>query len=205
MTIFIVAITAIVSFAAFNNNSLMQRLLLSPYLVFKNKQWYRLVSHVFVHVDFMHLLVNMIVFLSFGLAAENILGQLKGAGIISSTTLHFLILYFGGAVISTLTTLRKHKDDYYYQSVGASGAVSGVIMFCIFFNPLDKLYFMAFLPIPGIVFAIAYLIYSQYMRKKGTDNINHDAHFAGAVFGFVYPILIDPKLFLFFLKQIGLM
>lgn len=204
MTYIIIAITAIVSFAAFGNSILFQRLLLNPYIVFKRNEWYRLISHAFVHANFLHLFVNMIVLLSFGRYVESILQQLQSIGSIGMHQVHFLILYLGAAIVSSLTTLKKHKNDPYYQSVGASGAVSAIVFFSIFFSPLEKLYLMAIMPIPGIVFAVAYLFYSNYMSRKGGDNINHDAHFVGAVFGFIYPILIDPKLFFFFLKQLGL-
>ena len=198
MTYIIIAITAIVSFAAFGNSILFQQLLLNPYIVFKRNEWYRLISHAFVHANFLHLFVNMIVLLSFGRYVESILKQLQSIGSIGMHQVHFLILYLGAAIVSSLTTLRKHKNDPYYQSVGASGAVSAIVFFSIFFSPLEKLYLMAIILIPGIVFAIAYLFYSNYMSRKGGDNINHDAHFVGAVFGFIYPILIDPKLFFFF-------
>jgi len=204
MTYIIIAITVIVSFAAFGSSILFQRLLLNPYIVFKRKEWYRLISHAFVHANFLHLFVNMIVLLSFGRYVESILQQLQSIGSIGMHQVHFLILYLGAAIVSSLTTLRKHKNDPYYQSVGASGAVSAIVFFSIFFSPLEKLYLMAIIPIPGIVFALAYLFYSNYMSRRGGDNINHDAHFVGAVFGFIYPILIDPKLFFFFLKQLGL-
>lgn len=204
MTYLVIAITAIISFAAFGNSVFFQRLLLNPYIVFNRNEWYRLISHAFVHANFLHLFVNMIVLLSFGRYVESIFQQLLTIGSIRLPQLHFIILYLGAAIISTLTTLKKHKNDPYYQSVGASGAVSAIVFFSIFFSPLEKLYLMAIIPIPGIVFAFAYLAYSNYMSRKGGDNINHDAHFVGAVFGFIYPILIDPKLFLFFLRQLGL-
>lgn len=204
MTYVIIAITAIVSFAAFGNSILFQRLLFNPYIVFKRNEWYRLISHAFVHANFLHLFVNMIVLLSFGRYVESIFRQLHTIGSIGLPQLHFILLYLGAGVISTLTTLKKHKNDPYYQSVGASGAVSAIVFFSIFFSPLEKLYLMAIIPIPGIIFAIAYLFYSNYMSRREGDNINHDAHFVGAVFGFIYPILINPKLFFFFLKQLGL-
>ncbi|MDY0253522.1 MAG: rhomboid family intramembrane serine protease [Tenuifilaceae bacterium] len=204
MTFLIIAITGIVSFLAFSNKELMGKLLLSPYQVKHRKQWYRVLSHALVHADFMHLLINMIVFLSFGLAVESIFKQLEQQGVIGNATLHFLTLYMGGVVISCLTTLGKHKDNYYYQAVGASGAVSAVVFTSIFFRPLDNLYIMGILPVPAIIFGVAYLVYSHYMSRKTIDNINHDAHFIGAVFGFIYPLLIDPKLIRVFLSQLGL-
>ncbi|MFP4555746.1 MAG: rhomboid family intramembrane serine protease [Bacteroidales bacterium] len=204
MTFIIIAATALVSILAFNESRLMGKLLMSPYLIMRQKEWYRLISHAFVHADYIHLFINMIVFLSFGLAVEKIFEELSSKNLIGSPTLHFLMLYFGGIVISSLTTLRKHKDNYYYRSVGASGAVSAVVFTSIFFNPLNNLYLMGIIPIPAIVFGVGYLVYSHYMGKKSSDNINHDAHFVGAVFGFVYPLLIDPKLFKVFLNGLGL-
>jgi membrane associated rhomboid family serine protease len=204
MTYLIILITVLVSVAAFNNGHLFDQLLLNPYRVLKKNQWYRLLSHAFVHANFLHLLVNMVVLFSFGRYVESIFYQLKAAGTISFVQPHFLILYLGAAIVATSTTIVKLRDEPYYKSVGASGAVSAIVFFSIFFNPLEKLYLMAVIPIPGIVFAIAYLLYTTYMARKGAGNINHDAHLIGALFGFVYPILINPKLFLFFLKQLGI-
>ncbi|HCY00626.1 MAG TPA: rhomboid family intramembrane serine protease [Bacteroidales bacterium] len=204
MTIPIIIITAIVSIMSLNNRTLMEKLQFNPYNTYHKKQWYRLITHAFVHADYMHLFINMLVFLSFGIAVEKMFGELKLIGIISNPTFHFVTLYLGGTIIASLTTLKKHKDNYYYNSVGASGAVSAVVFTSIFFQPLSNLYLMGIIPIPAIIFGVFYLIYSHYMSRKSTDNINHDAHFIGAVFGFIYPLLIDPKLFKIFLNQLGL-
>lgn len=204
MTIIIIIATAIVSLLAFNNSAIMNKLLLSPYQVVHRNEWHRVITHAFVHGDYVHLIVNMIVLLSFGLNVERLFNELLRLEIIGSVTFHFLTLYFGGVIVSCLTTLRKHKHNYYYQGVGASGAVSAIVFTSIFFRPLDKLYIMGILPVPAIAFGVGYLIYSHYMSRKGGDNINHDAHFVGAVFGFIYPILIDPKLFRVFLNGLGL-
>ncbi len=204
ITIIIIVITAIISIMSFNNRALMDKLQFNPYRTYHQKQWFRLITHAFVHADYIHLFVNMIVLLSFGIAVEKMFDELKTLDIISNATIHFLTLYFGGIVISSLTTLKKHKDNYYYNSVGASGAVSAIVFTSIFFQPLSKLYIMGIIPMPAIIFGVAYLIYSHYMSRKSSDNINHDAHFLGAVFGFVYPLLINPKLFNIFLNQLGL-
>ena len=204
MTFIIISITAVVSFLAFSNAALMEKLLLSPYKIIANKQWYRIITHALVHADFMHLLINMIVLFSFGMAVESLFKQLQLQGVISSASFHFGLLYIGGAIISCLTTLRKHRNNYNYSAVGASGAVSAVVFASIFFRPLSKLYLMGILPIPAIIFGVAYLIYSQYMSKKSIGNINHDAHFVGAVFGFIYPLLINTSLIKVFFNQLGL-
>jgi len=182
----------------------MGKLEFSPYRTIHRKEWHRLITHGFVHADYVHLFVNMFVLYSFGSAVESIFGRLKESSLIHSATLNFCLLYFGGIVIASLTTLKKHKDNFYYHSVGASGAVSAVVFTYIFFDPLSKLLFMFFIPVPAIIFGIAYLAYSHYMSKQEGDYINHDAHFVGSVFGFIYPLLINPKLISIFLSKLGL-
>ncbi|HRW62675.1 MAG TPA: rhomboid family intramembrane serine protease [Bacteroidales bacterium] len=202
MTILLVAITSIISVIAFNRHELFNKLQLNPYATYHKKEWYRIVSHGFLHADWVHLFVNMFVLFSFGRVVESIFKQLAYEGIIKSPVLTFVILYFGSMIMATITTIKKQKDNQWYNSVGASGAVSAVIFTSIFFQPLANLYFYAVIPIPGIVFGILYLAYSHYMSKRGGDNINHDAHFIGAVFGFLFPILLEPKLFFVFINQL---
>ncbi|RPH31273.1 MAG: rhomboid family intramembrane serine protease [Bacteroidales bacterium] len=204
MTIIIIIVTVGISMLAFSNREIMDKLQFTPYRTIHNKEWHRLFTHGFVHADYMHLFINMFVLYSFGAAVESIFKSLQYSGIIQSWVLHFSVLYFGGIVIASLTTLKKHKDNFYYHSVGASGAVSAIVFTFIFFDPLQKLLFMFIIPIPAIVFGVLYLAYTHYMSKKGGDNINHDAHFIGSVFGFVYPLLINPKLFFVFLERLGI-
>ncbi|MDK2977899.1 MAG: hypothetical protein PWP52_613 [Bacteroidales bacterium] len=202
MTIFIIIVTSLISIVAFGNRELFEKLQLNPYKVYHKKEWYRLISHGFLHADWVHLIINMIVLLSFGSAVENIFKQLAANGIIKSPVLVFVLLYFISMIAATLTTVVKQKDNAWYNSVGASGAVSAIIFTSIFFQPLARLYLFAVIPIPGIVFGVLYLGYSHYMSKKGGDNINHDAHFIGAVVGFIFPLFIDPSLIHVFLNQL---
>lgn len=201
MTLAIVIITSIVSIFAFRDSNWFSRLLFNPFYTLHRKEYYRMVTHGFIHADWVHLLVNMFVLYSFGRAIENYFGQLQSMGILRFPGLNYLLLYFGGIVISGIPSLIKHKNHEWYRSVGASGGVSAVIFASIFFGPLDTL-LVYFIPLPGIIFGILYLGYSQYMARRGTDNINHEAHFTGAVFGFLYPILIDPSLIKIFLGQL---
>lgn len=203
MTIIIIVITALVSFVAFKEKRIMNELLLSPYRIVHKKEWYRLITHGFVHADYMHLIINMLVFFSFGIFTQSVLESLKLQGYISNVTLHFLGLYLGGIIISSLTTVRKHRNNSLYQGVGASGGVSSVVFLSVFFQPLNKLWLMGVIPIPAIIFGAGYLAYSHYMSRKQTDNVNHDAHFVGAVYGFLYPLLISPSLFMVFLQELG--
>jgi membrane associated rhomboid family serine protease len=101
---------------------------------------------------------------------------------------------------SNIWSLIKHQNDYYYNAVGASGAVSAVLFTFIFLDPWEMLYLFAIIPIPGIVFGVGYLIYSYQMGKRKSDNVAHDAHFLGAVFGFIFPIILKPDLFSRFIE-----
>ncbi len=200
LTVIIVIITAAVSILAFNDEKWFAKFQLNPYQVTKRKEWYRVVTHGFLHADWVHLAVNMLVLYSFGRGIEQIFHYYTG--IFNAPNLIFIFLYLSAIIISSLTTVKKYKDDPGYNSVGASGAVSAFVFAYIFFDPWQKLYLFAVLPIPGIVFGVLYLIYSQYMSKKNLDNVNHDAHFIGAVYGFLFPMIFKPSLISSFLHEL---
>lgn len=201
ITIIIIAVTVVVSLLSFNDARLYGKLLFSPFMISHHRQGYRFLTHGFVHADWVHLGINMFVLYSFGEAVEfyfrNFFG-LKGG-------YYFILLYIGGVLFSSLPSFAKHKDNQYYLAVGASGAVSAVLFSAILIKPLSSIRFI-FIPfdIPAFIFGILYLVYSAYMSKKGKDNIGHDAHFWGAVFGFVFTILLRPSLSVDFIRQIGL-
>ncbi len=203
ITIIIIVITVAISYWALTNRDIFDKLSLMPYRTVHKKEYYRIVTHAFLHADYLHLGVNMFVLYSFGNFVEHVFAQLQEQGMIGSAVVSYLTLYIGGIVIATLTTIQKHKDNPYYISIGASGAVSAVVFASIFFAPLQMLSLFFIIPIPAIVFGILYLAYSSYMSKKSNDNINHDAHFAGAVFGFALPMLINPKLLAIFIAGLG--
>ncbi len=200
MTIPIIILTSIISIYAFSHSDFFHKLTLNPYLFIHRKEYWRIFTHGFIHADWVHLGVNMFVLFSFGIFCEKYMHQLAIYGYIGYPTLNFLALYVGGMLFSALPSVIKHKDHSWYDSIGASGAVSAVVFASIFFQPKNLIYFY-FIPVPGIVFGIIYLGYCQYMAKKNNQHINHEAHFAGAVFGFLYPILMNPALIHFFLRQ----
>jgi len=192
------AVTAAVSFVAFQNNELMYKLQFNAAQVVHRKQYYRLVSHAFVHANWPHLIVNMLVLFFFGRNIEYYFSLFFGG----KGPFYFVLLYIGGILASNLWGLAKHQNNYYYNAVGASGAVSAVLFAFIFFDPWQKLYFFGIIPIPGIIFGVGYLIYSYQMGKQKKDNVAHDAHFLGAVFGFIFPIIFKPDLFSRFIDQL---
>ncbi len=198
MTIILIVITVAVSYAAFKSPKLMDQLQFNASKVYHRKEYHRLIAHAFVHANWEHLFVNMIVLFSFGRAIEFYFESNFG----NLHTMYFIFLYVGGILFSNLYALYKYRNDYYYNAVGASGAVAAVLFASILFDPWNMIYFFGILPIPGIVFAALYLVYSYQMSKKQTDNVAHDAHFLGALYGFVFPVLLNPALFQVFLDKL---
>ena len=198
LTYFIIGITALISYIGFRNPGLMAKLQFNAAHIIIRKEYYRLVTHAFIHAGWSHLFVNMLVLFFFGRNVEAYLGYYFG----NMGTAYFLLLYFGGILFSNAWALIKHRNNYYYNAVGASGAVSAVLFAFIFFDPWEPLYLFMIIKIPGILFAIGYLFYSYIMSKKEYDNVAHDAHFLGALFGFIFPILLKPDLFEQFIDKL---
>ncbi|HTD42479.1 MAG TPA: rhomboid family intramembrane serine protease [Mucilaginibacter sp.] len=178
----IFAITIAISLFAFYNDDLYNKLILQPYNVSKGKYVYTLITSGFIHADWMHLLFNMMTFYFFAFDLERALGHWQ-----------FALLYMISLILSDLPSVAKHKNDFWYRSLGASGAISAVVFSAILFNPLGKMGLL-FIPIqiPAVLFGILYLIYCSYASKKGIGNINHDAHFFGALSGIMITVLLRP-------------
>ncbi len=194
----LIAAIVIISVTAFSQPQIQQKFRFNAFQIVHKREYIRLISHGFLHSGWPHLLVNMFVLYSFGRPVIYYLNrEFPGKGLMM-----FFILFFAGLVFSSLYSLVKHKNDIHYNAIGASGAVSAVVFTSIFFSPYSMLYLFFAIPIPGIVFGVAYLVYSRIMAKKGMDNIGHDAHFWGAVFGFIFPILYKPSLIIEFIHQL---
>jgi membrane associated rhomboid family serine protease len=200
ITLLIIALTALVSIPAFSRPELFYKLDFAPYTTEKNKEWYRFLSHALLHADWWHLLINMFVLFIFGDITQAYFEAYAGA----KGTFYYLFLYVGGVATAVIPTFQKHKHDPNYHSVGASGAVSAVLFSSVIFQPGTELclYGLPFLCFPGILWAIAYLVYSYYKGKQGGDYINHDAHFWGAVFGIVFTFLAAPASISSFFDQL---
>jgi membrane associated rhomboid family serine protease len=144
----------------------------------------------------------MCVLFFFGPAVERYLQQILPSDVPNLYRFVYLLFYFAAIIISSLLSLYKQKENAWYNAVGASGAVSAVLFLYIFSNPWAKLLIYGIIPVPGIIMGVLYLFYSYYMSRRGEDNINHDAHFIGAVFGFIFPLFININLIFVFLNQL---
>ena len=177
----------------------MDKLIFNPYKVNKYGQWYRLLSSGFIHADWMHLIFNMYVCYNFGRIVE----QEYDMAFDEKGWYYYLLLYLGGIIGSILSTYNKHKDNYSYNALGASGAVSAIVFVYIVFEPTSKLALMFLpIPLPAWIFGLLYLAFEMYMDKRGGSNINHNAHFWGAMFGIVFTLALKPLLVTEFIKKI---
>jgi membrane associated rhomboid family serine protease len=194
LTLAIIAVTCVVSWIAFKNGKLMQRLLLWPPAVEKKHEYWRLLSYGLVHADFQHLLFNMITLFFFGRAMEWLYAQHLGP-------LGFLWFYLGGLLVSILPSYIQNRRNANYRSLGASGAVSAVLFAFILLSPWSMI-FVFFFPVPAILYAVAFVAYSIWMDHRGGGSINHTAHMWGAAYGIVFTVLMEPRVIPFFLQQL---
>lgn len=195
ITLLIIAVTCVVSFMAFSNPKLVDRLILWPPAITRGKEWWRLASCGLIHADAMHLAFNMITLYFFGRAMEGFYVSRGGE-------IGYLVFYAGALVVSSLPSYLQHKNDSQYRSLGASGAVSAVLFAFILLAPWSKIIVFV-LPMPAILYAVAYVVYSIYMDRQRADNINHSAHLWGAAYGVFATILIEPGVVAHFLRQLG--
>ena len=199
LNIIIVGVTVLISLLAFNNVELFDKLKFNAYLIKERKEYWRFFTYALVHAGWLHLLINMYVLYSFGGIVEEVL-MMRYA---FRGVLYYGLLYIGGVLFSTLFDFRKQKSNPYYNAVGASGAVSAVVFASILLYPSGSIFIFPIpFPLPSWIFGIIYLIYSAYMGKKGADNIGHNAHFWGAVFGIVFTVILFPGVIGNFFKTI---
>lgn len=195
VTYALIAATVLLSWQAFGRPRLMERLLLWPPAVTRQHQYERLVTHGFVHADWPHLLFNMITLYFFGRQIEAVVTQLIGP-------LGYLLFYLSAIVVAILPSYLKHRLDGRYRSLGASGAVSAVLFAFVLLAPWQVLYIFV-VPVPAIVYAVGFVAYSFWADKRGGDNVNHVAHLAGAAYGVLFLLLLEPRVGPFFLDRLS--
>ena len=200
ITQIISVLTFIVSVKAFGDYGFFEKFKHSPYRVYHYKEYYRLVTSGFLHGSWAHLLVNLFVFWQFGGFVEEkifygVFDKYLGGFL-------YLMLVLLAIVVGNIPSLLKYKSDPGHGSIGLSGAVSAVLFSYLLVNPWGVLYLYLVIPMPTIVAAVLYLVYSQWASRNTRDNIDHMAHFYGAIFGFVYTIAVYPPILEYFLKKL---
>jgi len=200
----LLGLTVAISAYAWSNQDLMNSWILDPYQMNRRGgQWYRFLTSGFLHADIAHLAFNMITFYSFGGIVLTFFAQQFGD---SSGLLLFLLLYLGGIVVSDLPTYFRHRHDSGYRSLGASGGVSSILFASIMLLPVSEhggiRIFLIPIDIQPFLFGFLYLAYSYYMGRRRGDNINHDAHFYGALYGVLLTVALMPDVLPNFVQQI---
>ena len=201
ITNIIIGLTVLVSLLTLNKIELFDKLKFNAYDVKHSNHWYRFFTYGFLHAGWLHLFINMFVLYSFG----NIVETYFKFYFPLKYLLFYLLLYVGGLLLSIIPAYGKNKNDVFYNAVGASGAIAAVLFSSIILYPTGKIFFF-FIPIgiPSPIFGVLYVAYEYYMSKKAKDNIGHDAHLWGAIFGIVFTIAIKPQFAILFLQQLGL-
>ncbi|MHA6280362.1 rhomboid family intramembrane serine protease [Salinimicrobium sp. CAU 1759] len=184
VTLIIIGINVLFSFKGFKDRAFFEKYKFNSAAV-KRGEKLRIISSGFLHVDTAHLFLNMLTLYFFADVVIASLGSFS-----------FLLIYVVSLLLGNLLSYYFHKDEFQYNAVGASGAVSGVIYAAILLYPEMSLYmFFIPIPIPAYVFGIGYMLYSIYGMKNRIGNIGHDAHFGGAVGGYIFTLILVPQLF----------
>jgi len=186
ITLAIIIITSLISLTGFRNGKLVDELIFWPPAINKKHQYYRFITCGLIHADYMHLIFNMLTLYFFGTIMEA-----HYQGELGLQKYYYLALYIGALIVSNIPTYIKHRNDYDYRSLGASGAVSAVLFAFILLRPWQQIIVLV-IPVPAIVYGCLFLFYSAYMSRKGGDHVNHDAHFYGALFGVLFTIAVRP-------------
>lgn len=201
ITIALIVANVIFSLIGFSNSAFVDKTIMWPYRVARENQYIRFITSGFLHADWIHLIFNMFTLFFLGTGLEY---YLKAYGL--GGNLAYLALYFLGLIVSDIPSYIKHKNDYNYRSLGASGAVSAVLFAALVFNPWGTIRLYGFIKMSAAVFAILYIVYCVYMGKKKNDNVNHDAHLWGSLFGLAFILVLigvlRPELFVAIIEEL---
>lgn len=198
ITNILIGITVLASIYGFKESTFTSKMMFNPYMIDSRKQYYRFITSGFIHKDYMHLLFNMITFYFFGSVVEQTFQYIFP----QMGTVYFVAFYFLGIIISDVPTFYKNRSNPGYNALGASGGVAAVVFASILFEPIRLLCFYFVLCLPGFLLGAGYLIYSFYKGRGSRDNINHDAHLYGALFGLLFCIVLYPASLPNFVSQL---
>jgi membrane associated rhomboid family serine protease len=207
ITITLLAVIVLFSLYCFNDKRAMNKYLFHPYSIHHNGEHYRFLTHAFIHGDYIHLIFNAVALYSFGLTLEE---GFFGNSLFFDPKLgklYYILLFTGGIYAASLTEYFRNRRNPDYSSLGASGAISSIVFCYIMISPL-RLVSVFFIPMQGWIFGALLLGVSFYLirRKRSSDysdNISHESHFWGALFGVVFIIILKPAILFNFLLQVA--
>jgi membrane associated rhomboid family serine protease len=182
ITLIIIIANVFFSYKGFQDHAFYNRYAFDLDKVVINKEYIRLVSSGFLHVNWQHLLFNMLSLFFFSSGLETYIGVIP-----------FLIIYFSSLIGGNLFSMLIHRNHEQYGSVGASGAVCGIIFASIALFPGMLISFFFIISLPAWIYGLLYVLYSIYGIRSRRDNVGHEAHLAGALIGMVIAILIEPS------------
>lgn len=178
----IVILNLVLSYKGFKDTIFYDKYAFVVDEILVHKGYYRLVSSGFLHVDWMHLLFNMMSLCFFSYGVEVVLG-IK----------NFIIIYMSSLVGGNLLSLFIHRHHGDYGAVGASGAVCGIIFACIALFPDMELGFFGIpLYLPAWIYGVLYMLFTIFRIKNNHDNVGHEAHLGGAFIGLVFAVCMEP-------------
>lgn len=194
----LMAVIGLVTYVAWKRPELHSKLMLNPNLTVRQNQYWRLLTSGFVHNSPMHLFLNLFTLYFFGAAIERIFNAYFG----EIGVLLYLTLFLSAVIVANIPTLIKHRNNPGYNTLGASGGVSALVLAFILFDPIRDLCLYALICLPGYILGAIFIVYSIIMGKRGRDNINHDAHLWGAIYGLIFIIILRPTTIESFLEAI---
>ncbi|WP_282630077.1 rhomboid family intramembrane serine protease [Empedobacter sedimenti] len=197
----VIGLNVLISWKGFNDLAFFDKYKFQVGSIIHHKEYYRILSSGFLHVDFTHLLFNMLTLyffanpvIGFFASPEGFLfGDFSGAKLNVGYGM-FLLIFLAAVIGGNLLSLLIHKKENYYSAVGASGGVTGVLFAAIAAFPEMELRLFFAIPIPAWIFAILYLGYSVYGMKTNLGNIGHSAHLGGAIVGMLATIIYYPAI-----------
>ena len=183
ISLILIVANVIISYQGFKNNLFYNKYKFNVDAVLLYKDYKRLVTSGFLHVNWMHLIFNMLALYFFSGSLELYLGPVK-----------FLIIYVASLIGGDLLSLFIHRNEGDYDSVGASAGVNGIIYASIVLFPGMHIGLL-FIPvsIPAWLFGLIYVLYSIYGIRSRRNNIGHDAHLGGAMIGLIIAIIMQPS------------
>ncbi len=184
-------IIGLVTYVAWQRPELHRRLMLNPYDVVQGRQYHRLLTSGFVHNNTTHLFLNLFTLYFMGRGVETVFAMNFG----SMGPVLYVTLFITAVIVANIPTTIKYKDSPHYNSLGASGAVSALVLAFILNDPQQELELYLFVPIPGYLLGVLFIVYSVVMSKRNVDNINHDAHLFGALYGMIFMLALRPETF----------